>query len=133
MMNNNDYFNVSLTNCNYFGRDSPSSTLDMVAVGNIHLGLPGVSPHFLFSSQCIQLIKFYSMIFYNFSFNDMTLHDLNIELPVSKSAFIHRLNEIIVSKVPLPPTFFIVNASDGLGTHWFVVVLDIPSATINED
>ena len=126
VLNNQNCFDIEVLDCNYSGSDDTGQNLDMVAIANINLRLPGVLPHFLYSSQCIQLIHFYSIFFYNCPIATLSFHDLHIELPLSKSAFLHRLNQIVQSQKHLPPSFFIVNASDGAGTHWFVVALEIP-------
>ena len=123
-------FEMDVLDCNYDGRNS--AELDMVAVANIHLGLPGTKPHFLYASQCLTLITFYSMLYYNKSIATINFHDLNIEQPLSKSSFIHKINQIAVQDKAIPPTFFTVNASDQQGTHWFVVVIEKSLDSQNE-
>ena len=129
-ISNLNCFEMDVLDCNYDGRNS--AELDMVAVANIHLGLPGTKPHFLYASQCLTLITFYSMLYYNNSIATINFHDLNIEQPLSKSSFIHKINQIAVQDKAIPPTFFTVNASDQQGTHWFVVVIEKSLDSQNE-
>ncbi|XP_063687615.1 uncharacterized protein LOC134820897 [Bolinopsis microptera] len=129
-ISNVNCFDIDVFDCNYNGTNS--AELDMVAVANIHLGLPGSKPHFLYASQCLTLITFYSMLYYNKSIATLNFHDLNIEQPLSKTSFTHKLNQIVVQDKAIPPTFFTVNASDQQGTHWFVVVIEIPLDSQNE-
>ena len=129
-ISNLNCFEMDVLDCNYDGRNS--AELDMVAVANIHLGLPGTKPHFLYASQCLTLITFYSMLYYNKSIATINFHDLNIEQPLSKSSFIHKINQIAVQDKTIPPTFFTVNASDQQGTHWFVVVIEKSLDSQNE-
>ena len=129
-ISNLNCFEMDVLDCNYDGRNS--AELDMVAVANIHLGLPGTKPHFLYASQCLTLITFYSMLYYNKSIATINFHDLNIEQPFSKSSFIHKINQIAVQDKAIPPTFFTVNASDQQGTHWFVVVIEKALDSQNE-
>ena len=131
-----DCFDSTVQDCNYYGPSNyHSQSLDMVTIGNINLGLQGSHPHFLYASQCLQLIPFYSMIYYNCPIGETPLHLLNIEQPLSISAFQNRLKTISASKNSIPTSFFIVNASDGDGTHWFTVVLKMNEpipAVLNE-
>ena len=129
-----DWFNTSLTDCNYYGPNSHDSQLDMVIIANINLGLPGTAPHFLSSSECVQLIPLYSFIMYNVNLTTINLHSLNIEQPISISTFLTTKLETLYSEYTqdaksTAPMFFIVNSSDGSGTHWFVVALQFIAPT----
>ena len=68
-------------------------------------------------------------LYYNCPISDIDLHDMNICLPLSKTHFLRKLESLKNDPKPMPPTFYIVNASDNEGTHWYVVVLHIPRST----
>ena len=129
-----DWFTTTFLDCNYFGPDYNNNTLDMVIAANIHLGVPGTSPHFLSSSQCVDLIPFYSLLFYNNNLPVNELHTLNIEQPVSISTFnsklCHLCNLFFLDAKTTPPLFFIVNSTDGAGTHWFTVALQFEATEL---
>lgn len=129
-----DWFTTTFLDCNYFGPDYNNNTLDMVIAANIHLGVPGTSPHFLSSSQCVDLIPFYSLLFYNNNLPVNELHTLNIEQPVSISTFnsklSHLCNLFFLDAKTTPPLFFIVNSTDGAGTHWFTVALQFEATEL---
>ena len=103
--------------------------MDMCALGNMNLQKPGTTPVFLTETECLRLIAFYLQLFYaNAEVDHSQLHQANVEAPQSKSSFRAKLNRLyekfVVDRIPIPPTFFIVNTHDGEGMHWYTVVLE---------
>ena len=122
ILRNEDWFNAQVVDCNYHGPTQNSLEVYMVIMANIFLGLAGTNTHFLSSSNCVQLIAFYSSMFYNCPMGQLSLHDHNIHQPMNISTFTTQLNNTLylhhTDGNSVAPNLHMFNR----GTHWFVVV-----------
>ena len=128
-----NWFAMPVDDCCY-SATSRHDAMDMCALGNVNLGKPGTRPVFLTETECLRLIAFYSQLFYdNAQIDHSQLHQANVEAPQSKTSFRAKLNRLyekyVVDRIPIPPTFFIVNTDDGDGVHWYTVVLEFRDIT----
>ena len=113
--------NVCYNDCVFGGE----VTNNMISIANTKLNIQPINtPALLFGGQCLELISVYLSEYYNIDVNANELYmNYNVDDAISLSTFKKRVDDHVIQRIN--KRFYIVNNSDGVGSHWFAVALGL--------